>query len=48
MATTHVSYDQSAGTQQDDFDIRIDVDAAAVLQDRMTLRTMCRGHHKTL
>jgi len=42
MTATHVSNDQSAGTQQDDFDIRVDVDAAVVvpvLHDRTTLRT---------
>jgi len=41
MSAAHVPYDQSAGAQKNDFDFRVDADAAvatAVLQDRVTLQ----------
>jgi len=41
MPAAHVPYDQSAGAQKNDFDFRVDADAAvaaAVLQDRVTLQ----------
>jgi len=41
MTAAHVPYDQSAGAQKNDFDFRVDADAAvaaAVLQDRVTLQ----------
>lgn len=41
MAASHVSYDQSAGAQKNDFDFRVDTDASvatAILQDWVTLQ----------